>query len=129
MHLKGPSSLHPTTYNFLASSNKSKMKSLAPKTLPKQFISFQILFMYVIILVVVVSFDSTAFASSSTRKDVGEGPESVALWKWKASLDKQSQTLLSSWVAGSNHCKWIGIGCNKASRVTHIDLESYSLRG
>ncbi|GFS46645.1 hypothetical protein Acr_00g0103490 [Actinidia rufa] len=51
------------------------MKSLAPKTLPKQFFSFQILFMYVIILVVVVSFDSTAVASSATRKDVGEGPE------------------------------------------------------
>ncbi|GFS46648.1 hypothetical protein Acr_00g0103520 [Actinidia rufa] len=75
------------------------MKSLVLKTLPKQ-------------------------------KDVGEeGPESVALLKWKASLDNQSQSLLSSWVAGSNHCKWIGIGCNKASRVTHIDLESYSLRG
>ncbi|XP_028075665.1 probable leucine-rich repeat receptor-like protein kinase At1g35710 [Camellia sinensis] len=24
---------------------------------------------------------------------------------------------------------WVGIGCNKASRVTHIDLENYDLRG
>ncbi|XP_057503776.1 probable leucine-rich repeat receptor-like protein kinase At1g35710 [Actinidia eriantha] len=106
------------------------MTSLAPKTIPKQFVSFQILFLFVIILALVFSFNSTAFASLATRKDVGEeGPEAVALLKWKVSLDNQSQYLLSSWVVGSNHCNWIGIRCNKAGKVTHINLKSYGLRG
>ncbi|XP_058189450.1 LRR receptor-like serine/threonine-protein kinase FLS2 [Rhododendron vialii] len=55
--------------------------------------------------------------------------QAVALLAWKANLDNESQSLLSSWVVGSNHCNWIGIGCKRAGRViTHIDLNSHGLR-
>nr|GEU62057.1 MDIS1-interacting receptor like kinase 2-like [Tanacetum cinerariifolium] len=60
--------------------------------------------------------------------------EASALLKWKASLDKQSQPLLSSWV-GNNPCNdWIGIGCSNASAdaqsvVTSIRLRNSSLIG
>ncbi|KAL7208649.1 hypothetical protein ACSBR1_030396 [Camellia fascicularis] len=30
---------------------------------------------------------------------------------------------------GSNHCSWLGIGCNKGGRVAHIDLHGYGLKG
>ncbi|XP_058188776.1 probable leucine-rich repeat receptor-like protein kinase At1g35710 isoform X2 [Rhododendron vialii] len=107
------------------------MKLLPAKTLPDLFVPSQCLFVFFVVLAFVSPFDSTAFSSSSPKKEVGEeGMEAVALLAWKASLDNQSQSLLSSWVVGSNHCKWIGIGCKKAGRViTHIDLESYGLRG
>ncbi|KAL7174988.1 hypothetical protein ACSBR2_028736 [Camellia fascicularis] len=70
-------------------------------------------------------FDYGAFASSLTGK---QGSEATAPLTWKASLHNQSQTLLSSWVR-SNHCSWVGIGCNKAGRVAHIDLHGYGLKG
>ncbi|KAD4584170.1 hypothetical protein E3N88_21771 [Mikania micrantha] len=66
-----------------------------------------------------------------------------ALLKWKSSLDKQSQSALSSWV-GTNPCQnnWTGIGCSNGServvtsiRVQHVnltgtldDLDTWSLR-
>ncbi|KAF7127350.1 hypothetical protein RHSIM_Rhsim11G0079500 [Rhododendron simsii] len=79
----------------------------------------------------VFPFDSTAFSSSATEEEVGEeGMEAAALLAWKASLDNQSQSLLSSWVVGSNHCDWIGVACRMAGRViTRIDLKSYGLKG
>ncbi|KAG5545873.1 hypothetical protein RHGRI_018138 [Rhododendron griersonianum] len=105
------------------------MTSLATKSLPNQFVSFQILSFSLIIigLAAVFPFTSTTFASSAATKE--EVPEAAALLKWKASLDNQSQPLLSSWVVGSNHCGWTGIGCNKAYRVSHINLTRYDLRG
>ncbi|KAI8552271.1 hypothetical protein RHMOL_Rhmol06G0254000 [Rhododendron molle] len=117
MHSTGSSSLHPT------------MTSLATKSLPNQFVSFQILSFSLIIigLAAVFPFTSTTFASSATTKE--EVPEAAALLKWKASLDNQSQSVLSSWVVGSNHCGWTGIGCNKAYRVSRINLTNYGLRG
>nr|GEW34378.1 reverse transcriptase domain-containing protein [Tanacetum cinerariifolium] len=60
--------------------------------------------------------------------------EASALLKWKASLDEQSQSRLSSWV-GSNPCKnWMGIGCSNAtanaqSVVTIIQIRNMSLIG
>ncbi|KAF5802317.1 putative protein kinase RLK-Pelle-LRR-XI-1 family [Helianthus annuus] len=61
--------------------------------------------------------------------------EASALLKWKASLDKQSQSLLSSWT-GSNPChdNWTGIGCsNRAaaaeSVVTSIRIQNLNLSG
>ncbi|XP_058188769.1 probable leucine-rich repeat receptor-like protein kinase At1g35710 isoform X2 [Rhododendron vialii] len=107
------------------------MTVLPANTLPNLFVTSQCLFVFFIVLAFVSPFDSTAFSSSSLKKEVGEeGLEAAALLAWKASLDNQSQSLLSSWVVRSNHCNWIGIGCKKAGRViTHIDLESYGLRG
>ncbi|KAJ0640933.1 putative protein kinase RLK-Pelle-LRR-XI-1 family [Helianthus annuus] len=58
-----------------------------------------------------------------------------ALLKWKTSLDKQSQSVLSSWV-GSNPCNnnWTGVGCNNAtagveSVVTSIKIQNVNLTG
>ncbi|KAG5525269.1 hypothetical protein RHGRI_031822 [Rhododendron griersonianum] len=107
------------------------MTSFPAKTHPNQFFPFQILLLFFIILSLVFPFDSTAFSSSATKKEVGEeGMEAASLLAWKASLDNRSQSLLSSWVVGSNHCDWIGVGCKMAGRViTHIDLKSYGLKG
>ncbi|KAF7127188.1 hypothetical protein RHSIM_Rhsim11G0081500 [Rhododendron simsii] len=108
------------------------MTPLAAKTLlPNLFVSCQGLFVFFVILSSVFPFNSTALSSPATGKDVGEeGMQAAALLAWKANLDNQSQSLLSSWVVGSNHCNWIGIGCKRAGRViTHIDLKSYGLRG
>ncbi|CAL5435675.1 unnamed protein product [Camellia sinensis] len=94
-------------------------------TLPNHFLSFRALLLCLIILALPTFFYYGAFASSLTRK---QGSEATALLTWKASLHNQSQTLLSSWV-GSNHCSWVGIGCNKADRVAYIDLHGYGLKG
>ncbi|MFS7996342.1 putative non-specific serine/threonine protein kinase [Helianthus anomalus] len=58
-----------------------------------------------------------------------------ALLKWKTSLDKQSQSVLSSWV-GSNPChnNWTGVSCNNAtagveSVVTSIKIQNVNLTG
>ncbi|KAM0026520.1 putative protein kinase RLK-Pelle-LRR-XI-1 family [Helianthus debilis subsp. tardiflorus] len=60
--------------------------------------------------------------------------EASALLKWKASLDKQSRSFLSSWTGSSNPChdNWIGIGCsNRAasaeSVVTSIRIQDLNL--
>ena len=54
---------------------------------------------------------------------------SVALLRWKTSLDNHCQSFLSSWLVGSNYCNWTGIGSNQARRVTRINFTSYVLRG
>ncbi|CAK9134684.1 unnamed protein product [Ilex paraguariensis] len=72
--------------------------------------------------------DHEAFAASANYAQVAEGKEDAALLTWKATLDNQSQSLLSSW-GGHSPCNWDGIGCNKAGRITHIDLKGYGLKG
>ncbi|KAL7208523.1 hypothetical protein ACSBR1_030295 [Camellia fascicularis] len=94
-------------------------------TLPNHFLSFPDLLLCLIILALPTFFVCAGFASSLIGK---QGTEATVLLTWKASLHNQSQTLLSSWV-GTNHCSWLGIHCNKAGRVTHIDLQSYGLKG
>ncbi|GMP46315.1 hypothetical protein CsSME_00014521 [Camellia sinensis var. sinensis] len=96
--------------------------------LSNQFIPLHVLFVFVMSLAFVFSSNSTAYVSSATSNVGEEQTEAMALLMWKASLDNHSQSLLSSWNA-SSHCNWVGIGCNKAGRVTHIDLESYGFRG
>ncbi|KAG5234409.1 LRR receptor serine/threonine-protein kinase [Salix suchowensis] len=67
-----------------------------------------------------------AFTTSFAR---GEGlKEAEALLEWKASLDNQSQSFLSSW-AGDSPCNWVGISCDKSGRVTNISLPGSSLSG
>ncbi|KAK4270653.1 hypothetical protein QN277_019432 [Acacia crassicarpa] len=56
--------------------------------------------------------------------------EAKTLLKWKASLDNQSQILLSTWRDNSSHpCNWIGIECNEFNSVFNISLEDLGLRG
>ncbi|KAH7858617.1 hypothetical protein Vadar_025915 [Vaccinium darrowii] len=88
------------------------------------------IFVFVIILLFVCSSDSTvSHASPTTELVVEEGSEAVTLLMWKASLDNHSQNLLSSWNGSNDHCSWVGIGCNEATKVTNINLESIGLRG
>ncbi|XP_021607704.2 MDIS1-interacting receptor like kinase 2 [Manihot esculenta] len=54
--------------------------------------------------------------------------EAEALLTWKASLDNNSQTVLSSWTGGSP-CNWFGIHCNEAGSVTKISLTDIGLKG
>ncbi|KAK6916412.1 Leucine-rich repeat-containing N-terminal, plant-type [Dillenia turbinata] len=58
-----------------------------------------------------------------------EGNEAMALLTWKASLDNQSQSQLSSWVNGSSPCSgWVGILCDMiTSHVISINLTSLGL--
>ncbi|KAK4270952.1 hypothetical protein QN277_019716 [Acacia crassicarpa] len=56
--------------------------------------------------------------------------EANALLEWKASLDNQSQALLSSWIHNSSHpCKWIGITCKELNSISNITLPDFGLRG
>ncbi|KAG5234425.1 LRR receptor serine/threonine-protein kinase [Salix suchowensis] len=70
-----------------------------------------------------------AFTTSFARGEGKEGlKEAEALLEWKASLDNQSQSFLSSW-AGDSPCNWVGISCDKSGRVTNISLPGSSLSG
>ncbi|KAL4361413.1 hypothetical protein GQ457_04G002230 [Hibiscus cannabinus] len=56
--------------------------------------------------------------------------EAEALLKWKATLDNDTQTLLSHlWPVKTNHCNWAGITChNTTGSVTGIALNDYDRR-
>ena len=70
-----------------------------------------------------------AFTTSFARGEGKEGlKEAEALLEWKASLDNQSQSFLSSW-AGDSPCNWVGMSCDKSGRVTNISLPGSSLSG
>ncbi|KAI5430547.1 hypothetical protein KIW84_034939 [Lathyrus oleraceus] len=74
-------------------------------------------------LVVVSSM--TLWSASSTL----QSREVSALLKWKSSLDKQSQSLLSSW-SGNNSCNWLGVSCTEDSMsVSEIRLTTMGLKG
>ncbi|CAJ2674004.1 unnamed protein product [Trifolium pratense] len=54
-----------------------------------------------------------------------------ALLKWKASLDNNSKTLLSSWnIIGNKHCNWVGITCDDESKsIYKVNLTNIGLKG
>ncbi|EEF39415.1 receptor protein kinase, putative [Ricinus communis] len=58
-----------------------------------------------------------------------EVAEADALLGWKATLDNQSQSFLSSWASGSPCNSWFGIHCNEAGSVTNISLRDSGLTG
>ncbi|XP_059656426.1 MDIS1-interacting receptor like kinase 2-like [Cornus florida] len=95
-----------------------------------------LLFPIIIILAVLLSFsDFTACDSSSSSYSAApiREKEREALLKWKASLHKQTQSLiLSSWApnTSSSPCNWVGIHCKKGNgSVTQIELSSVGLKG
>ncbi|KAF7150793.1 hypothetical protein RHSIM_Rhsim02G0069000 [Rhododendron simsii] len=114
---------------LLACRKKPTMASV-PKRAPNFLaVHSKIIFVFVIILIPFVSSsDSTGAHASPNTQTVAKQSEAVALLKWKASLEYQSQSLLSSWNETS-HCTWVGIGCNEASKVTNLNLDSIGLRG
>ncbi|CAJ2674006.1 unnamed protein product [Trifolium pratense] len=59
-----------------------------------------------------------------------QGSEVDALLKWKASLENNSKTLLSSWNIGNNLCGWEGITCDDESKfISKINLTNIGLKG
>ncbi|XP_059635547.1 probable leucine-rich repeat receptor-like protein kinase At1g35710 [Cornus florida] len=89
-----------------------------------------VLFLLVFVLVLVSSSSSHVAASvtnsmGAAKRTVGE-KEAKALLTWKASLDNESQSLLSSWVGGSP-CKWAGINCDESRSITSLNLSSYGV--
>ncbi|XP_044498767.1 MDIS1-interacting receptor like kinase 2-like [Mangifera indica] len=69
--------------------------------------------------------------------------EAQALLKWKATLQTQSHSVLSSWTlypvnAGHNstqraakmsHCSWFGISCDHAGSIHRLNLSNANLKG
>ncbi|KDP39098.1 hypothetical protein JCGZ_00855 [Jatropha curcas] len=84
---------------------------------------FYQLFFLLILLIFLLSFHvPSAFAAIES--------ETNALLTWKATLDDQSQSFLSSWTAKTNSCNsWFGIHCDEAGSVTNISLRDTGLKG
>nr|KYP38135.1 LRR receptor-like serine/threonine-protein kinase ERL1 [Cajanus cajan] len=93
-------------------------------------VSIKILFYF---LLVFLSYSSPQVASFSKiivavgDQGAAKNSEAKALLKWKNSLDKTSQDLLSTW-RGNSPCKWKGIQCFSNS-VSSINLPDYGLKG
>ncbi|XP_022764187.1 MDIS1-interacting receptor like kinase 2-like [Durio zibethinus] len=91
--------------------------------------SFLIPFKVMFFLILVLLHSSSVFASSSSIAALTRGKEAEALLKWKASLDNNTRTLLSSLWVGDSHCSWVGITCDKAESITNLSLPDYGLKG
>ncbi|PPS12331.1 hypothetical protein GOBAR_AA08311 [Gossypium barbadense] len=85
--------------------------------------SFAIPFKIIFFLLVVQLQSSHVFSSSSINLT-----EAEALLKWKASLDNNTQTMLSTLWVGSSNCNWVGITCDKVGSITNLSLAGYGLR-
>ncbi|RVW74606.1 MDIS1-interacting receptor like kinase 2 [Vitis vinifera] len=91
------------------------------------FFIFILLFLYSISLFH-VTFTSASTPTTSLLK-VEQDQEALTLLTWKASLDNQTQSFLSSW-SGRNSCHhWFGVTCHKSGSVSDLDLHSCCLRG
>ncbi|KDP32511.1 hypothetical protein JCGZ_14714 [Jatropha curcas] len=76
-------------------------------------------------LVIILFFHVLTFTSTTTIQT-----QANALLKWKASLDNQSQSVLSSWSATSaTPCHWFGIHCHKDKSISAIRLVDSHLEG
>ncbi|XP_061944046.1 MDIS1-interacting receptor like kinase 2-like isoform X1 [Populus nigra] len=71
----------------------------------------------------------TATSAADSKVAGGHIKEAEALLKWKASLDNQSQSLLSSWVGTSPCIDWIGITCDGSGSVANLTFPHFGLRG
>ncbi|XP_041011559.1 MDIS1-interacting receptor like kinase 2-like [Juglans microcarpa x Juglans regia] len=91
-------------------------------------------------LITIITFFSYSshVAPASASSTVQGRAEAEALLKWKATLQNQTQSHLSSWTLSrsnatstSSPCmmSWIGIGCNDVGSVTRINLTSIGLIG
>jgi hypothetical protein len=137
----------PINHVFLPINNTSPWKSriyhskpyplslekhtMTASLLNKPFFSF---FLHILFLLLHIFNSSSFFAlaehtSSPTSLFGNNNTEAEALLQWKASLDNQSQSLLSSWVGISPCINWIGITCDNSGSVTNLTLESFGLRG
>ncbi|XVE69285.1 hypothetical protein DITRI_Ditri09bG0139600 [Diplodiscus trichospermus] len=92
---------------------------------------FKVMFFPVLFLLQSSLDSSTSLSSiavAAAEATDTRGKEAEALLKWKASLDSNSQTALSSSWVGSSHCDWTGIICDNAGSITKITIAEYVLR-
>ncbi|KAM3707011.1 hypothetical protein ACJW31_03G192600 [Castanea mollissima] len=94
--------------------------------------AFRVLFCSLVVLL--VSFlDFATFAPSvAATAEVGTTfyKEAEALLNWKASLDNQNESLLSSWVGDRPCVNWVGITCDDLELgVTRLNLSGFGLKG
>ncbi|KAF3972968.1 hypothetical protein CMV_003582 [Castanea mollissima] len=94
--------------------------------------AFRVLFCSLVVLL--VSFlDFATFAPSvAATAEVGTAfyKEAEALLNWKASLDNQNESLLSSWVGDRPCINWVGITCDDLELgVTRLNLSGFGLKG
>ena len=99
--------------------------------------AFRVLFCsHVVLLISLLHF--ATFASSTTPSvaataEVGTAfyKETEALLNWKASLDNQNKSLLSSWVGDRPCNNWVGITCDDELElgVTRLNLSRFRLKG
>uniref|UniRef100_A0A2N9HYD6 Protein kinase domain-containing protein n=1 Tax=Fagus sylvatica TaxID=28930 RepID=A0A2N9HYD6_FAGSY len=109
------------------------MMSMLEKPLSNCIVLFRVLFTTVNIIILVLASSSqlaisSSLAAPSPSMATMMRQEAEALLEWKASLDNQSQFLLSSW-NGNIPCNWVGIACNKFSSISHINLPAFGLKG
>jgi hypothetical protein len=98
--------------------------------LNKPFFSFFLHILFLLLHIFNSSFFALAEHTSSTTSLFGNNnTEADALLQWKASLDNQSQSLLSSWVGISPCINWVGITCGNSGSVTNLSLADFGLRG
>nr|GMD94105.1 probable leucine-rich repeat receptor-like protein kinase At1g35710 [Ipomoea batatas] len=98
---------------------------------------FKLFLLFITILYRLSSFLSAAPIFNTTTTTLPFVPpnhlqvqnEVGALLAWKSSLHSKSQRLLSSWVVGSDPCKWTGIACDGGRSITGLNLTSYELKG
>ncbi|MED6164979.1 hypothetical protein PIB30_095343 [Stylosanthes scabra] len=55
--------------------------------------------------------------------------EAYALLKWKASFEKKSQVLLSSWNSSDPCSHWVGIACEDSKSVSFLNFTNFGIRG
>nr|POE51370.1 mdis1-interacting receptor like kinase 2 [Quercus suber] len=97
--------------------------------------AFKVLFcILVLLLVSLLHFATFVFSTTSSvaaTAEVGKAfKEAEALLNWKASLDNQNKSLLSSWVGDRPCINWVGITCDDLELgVTHLNLSSFGLKG
>ncbi|KAF3955766.1 hypothetical protein CMV_019054 [Castanea mollissima] len=97
--------------------------------------AFRVLFCSLVVLLVsflhFATFASSTTSSVDATAEVGTAfyKEAEALLNWKASLDNQNKSLLSSWVGDRPCINWVGITCDDLELgVTRLNLSSSGLK-
>ncbi|CAN4095143.1 unnamed protein product [Withania somnifera] len=86
--------------------------------------------MVIILIIFVFPLISAKYHHDTTAETYSSRANVVALLIWKASLESESQLLLSSWKNTSKTpCYWDFIHCDKIGRVTEMNMPNNSING
>ena len=123
--------MHTMQYPSIFFSN-NRHKNTQPKLKHKQLprvMTFKVLLCSLVLLLVSLlhfpTFASSTTSSVTATAEVGKAfyKEAEALLNWKASLDNQNKSLLSSWVGDRPCINWVGITCDDLELgVTRLNL-------